>query len=335
MQVNDTLAQFSDWAYATAVVVYIVAMLLYFAEFSAGRRSAREQEREAELVGAGGSRTVDPSDANAVGRVQEKPKRPFSERIGGMAVSMTVLGAVVHGFSLLMRGVSVGRAPWGNMYEFGSAITLAAVIAWLIVLVRQMRARRADAQPAQLRALGGFLMLPVVVLLFLSGTLLYAQAQPLQPALQSYWIVIHVSAAIVSSGAFMFAGVASILFLLRKRYENSGRLANFAARLPSGEALDRMAYRATVIIFPVWTFAVVAGAIWAEAAWGRFWGWDPKETCSFIAWIVYAAYLHARATAGWRGSRAAWVNIIGLAVMIFNLFFVNIVISGLHSYAGL
>ena len=334
MPVNQTLSTYSDMAFATSVVIYIAAMLLYFAEFAYGGRKQVKAAREAELVTAGGGSAAESN--GGVGRVEQPQGRPLSERFGGLAVSMTVLGALVHAASLIFRGVATGRAPWGNMYEFGSAICLAAVIAWTIVLFRQMRAERRDATPAQLRGLGGFLLLPVVLLLFLSGTVLYAKAAPLQPALQSYWIVIHVTAAIISSGALMFAGTASVLYLLRARYENNPlKMVKFGSRLPAGQALDRMAYRATVIIFPVWTFAIIAGAIWAEAAWGRFWGWDPKETCSFIAWVVYAAYLHARATAGWRGVRAAWVNIAGLAVMIFNLFFINIVVSGLHSYAGL
>ncbi|MEV0703890.1 c-type cytochrome biogenesis protein CcsB [Saccharopolyspora sp. NPDC050389] len=332
MPVNQTLSTYSDMAYATSVVVYIAAMLLYFAEFAYGRTGEASRKKESALVNAGGGATATPT----IGHVETPAKRPLSERLGGMAVAMTVLGALVHAASLLLRGFSTGRVPWGNMYEFGSAICLAAVVAWIIVLFRQLRAERREATPTQLRGLGGFLMLPVILLLFLSGTVLYAQAAPLQPALQSYWIVIHVAAAIVSSGVLLFAGVASVLYLLRSRYENNPlKLAKFGSRLPTSQALDRMAYRATVIIFPVWTFAIVAGAIWAEAAWGRFWGWDPKETCSFIAWVVYAAYLHARATAGWRGVRSAWINILGLAVMIFNLFFINIVVAGLHSYAGL
>ena len=106
-------------------------------------------------------------------------------------------------------------------------------------------------------------------------------------------------------------------------------------RLPSAAALDRLAYRTTIVAFPLYTFGVIAGAIWAEAAWGRFWGWDPKETVAFVAWVVYAAYLHARATAGWRSGRAAWINVAGLAVVLFNLFFINMVVAGLHSYAGI
>ncbi|MGW1677189.1 c-type cytochrome biogenesis protein CcsB [Saccharopolyspora sp. NPDC002376] len=333
MPVNQTLSIYSDMAYATSVVVYILAMLLYFAEFSQGRIGEVARKRESALVGSGSG---DSDSTLVVGHVPTPEKRPFSERLGGMAVAMTLLGAVVHFSSLLLRGLATGRVPWGNMYEFGSAICLASVLAWLVVLLRQTRTARRDATPTQLRGLGGFLMLPVVLLLFLSGTVLYAQAAPLIPALQSYWIVIHVAAAIISSGVFLFGGVASVLYVLRCRYENNPlKMTKIGSRLPTSQALDRVAYRATVIIFPVWTFAIVAGAIWAEAAWGRFWGWDPKETCSFVAWVVYAAYLHARATAGWRGVRAAWINILGLAVMIFNLFFINIVVAGLHSYAGL
>ena len=130
-----------------------------------------------------------------------------------------------------------------------------------------------------------------------------------------------------------------MLYLVRSRYE--ARIAagdepgtGILSRLPDAAALDRVAHRTAVFGFPIWTFAVIAGAIWAESAWGRFWGWDPKETWAFIAWVVYAAYLHARTTAGWRGRPAAWVNVVGLGVMIFNLLYVNMVSTGLHSYGG-
>jgi cytochrome c-type biogenesis protein CcsB len=171
-------------------------------------------------------------------------------------------------------------------------------------------------------------------LLFTAGTLLYTKAAPLQPALRSYWITIHVSAAAIASGLLLVAGAASIGFLFKTTRRQPGRVtAAIADRLPAADVLDRLAYRVTVAAFPVWTFAVITGAIWAETAWGRYWGWDPKETVALVAWVVYAAYLHARATAGWRRGAAA-VNVAGFVVMIFNLFFVNLVISGLHSYAG-
>jgi cytochrome c-type biogenesis protein CcsB len=155
-------------------------------------------------------------------------------------------------------------------------------------------------------------------------------------ALRSSWLAVHVSTAILGFGVFFVSGIASVLYLLRSRYEARGGSADggLVARMPSAASLDRVAHRTAVFGFPIWTFAVIAGAIWAESAWGRFWGWDPKETWAFIAWVVYAAYLHARTTAGWRGRPAAWVNVVGLAVMVFNLTYVNMVSSGLHSYGG-
>jgi cytochrome c-type biogenesis protein CcsB len=151
-----------------------------------------------------------------------------------------------------------------------------------------------------------------------------------------------VTTAIMGFGIFFVSGIASVLYLLRSRYEakeaageaRAGSGLRVVERLPAAASLDRVAHRTAVFGFPIWTFAVIAGAIWAESAWGRFWGWDPKETWAFIAWVVYAGYLHARTTAGWRGRPAAWVNVVGLAVMVFNLLYVNLVSTGLHSYAG-
>jgi cytochrome c-type biogenesis protein CcsB len=204
------------------------------------------------------------------------------------------------------------------------AVTFITVATWLVVM-----------RKFPVRHLTGFLLLPVVILMFINGTLLYTTAAPVQPALQSYWLVIHVSAAIIGSGVFLVPGVASVLYLFRAAYDkDSTKFARFAPKLPAADVLDRIAYRTTIFAFPVFTFGVLCGAVWAESAWGRFWGWDPKETVAFIAWVVYAAYLHSRATAGWRGARAAAINIVGFAAIIFNLFFVNLVTAGLHSYAG-
>lgn len=300
------LALYSDRLYMAAVGVYVLAMVLHGVEYAA-ERAAKQV-----LVGAGGP---------DVDEVPEAPARPRSERYGRMAVSLTVLGVGLHLVSIVLRGFAAERWPLGNMYEFTSAITLAAMVTWIVMLRRT----------PSMRPVGMFVLFPVVVLLFLGGTVLYAPAQPVMPALQSYWLVIHVTAISIASGLLLVPGVASLLFLLRR----SGRLPDLAVKLPSADVLDRLAYRVTIIGFPLYTFAVIAGAIWAEAAWGRFWGWDPKETVAFVAWVVYAAYLHARATAGWRAERAAWINVLGFAVMIFNLFFINMVVAGLHSYAGL
>ena len=297
------LALHSDRFFMAAVGVYVLAMLLHGAEYAV-RRSPK-----AVLVGAAG-----PVDEAPAGRGR-------TERYGRMGVALVVLGAVLHGVSIVTRGLAAGRWPLGNMYEFTSAICLAAVVGWLLVLRRSPAAR----------PVGLFVLLPVVILMFLAGTVLYAQAAPVMPALQSYWLVVHVTTISLSSGLLLLPGVASLLYLLRR----AGRLPALAERLPGADVLDRLAYRTTIIAFPLFTFAVIAGAIWAEAAWGRFWGWDPKETVAFVSWVVYAAYLHARATAGWRTGSAAWINVAGFATVIFNLFFVNMVVAGLHSYAGL
>lgn len=325
MPVDETLSVYSDWTYGATVAVYVLAALFYLVEHAFGRVSARgEATAEArQLVGAGvgsSGATSDEPGAPASG-----PQYSRAERIGRMAVALTVLGVLLHISSLVLRGLATGRVPWGNMYEFGALVSLFAVGAWLVLLRR-----------FPIRRLGAFVLLPTVVLMFLGGTVLYADAAPVQPALQSYWLVIHVFTIASSSGVLLVPGVASVAYLVKTRSSaGSSRLSWLAARLPSAELLDRLAYRATIFAFPVYTFGVISGAIWAEAAWGRFWGWDPKETCAFVAWVVYAAYLHSRATAGWRGTRAAVINTVGLAVVVFNLFFVNLVIAGLHSYAGL
>jgi cytochrome c-type biogenesis protein CcsB len=246
---------------------------------------------------------------------------------GRMGVALTVLGALLHLFSLVLRGIATDRVPWGNMYEYLSSVGLVAVGTWLYVLRRH-----------PVRRIAVFVLLPIAVLLFLAGNLLYAEVAPLQPALRSYWIVIHVAAAIMASGVFVLSGVSSALHLV-----SEGRLADLKApdkpekktRLPPPEFLDRLAYRSGVFGFVTITFAIVTGAVWAESAWGRYWGWDPKETVAFVSWVCYAAYLHARATSGWRARRAAWLNLAGLVIVLFNLFFVNLVVAGLHSYAGI
>jgi cytochrome c-type biogenesis protein CcsB len=316
--VNDvTLALYSDRLFMAAVGVYVLAMVLHAAEYAVARAAAVDTPvgvpvaaRQIGIAVSAGSGTPD---------APSHPARGRAERLGGAAVNLVVLAALLQAASIVTRGFAVDRWPLGNMYEFTSVFCLAAVVAWLLVLHRA----------PGLRPVGLFVLLPVVVLLFLAGTVLYARAAPVVPALRSYWLIVHVTTITISSGLLIVPGVASVLHLLR--------LHGGAAmeRRPSAAALDRLAYRTTIVAFPLYTFGVIAGAIWAEAAWGRFWGWDPKETVAFVAWVVYAAYLHARATAGWRGGRAAWINVAGLGVVLFNLFFINMVVAGLHSYAGL
>ena len=250
----------------------------------------------------------------------------------------------------MTRGLAVDRVPWGNMYEFSIIVGIVTVAGFLVWVARR----------PEIRPLGVFVLLPAVLAMALGGLVFRVPAGPLVPALNSRWIVIHVAAAITGSSVLCLAAVFSILYLVKERVERRQRppappLVAGAAqtadrvevdqavarhgglwdRLPSADTLDHLAYRTTAFGFPIWTFAIIAGAIWAQAAWGRYWGWDPKETWSFISWTVFAAYLHARATAGWRGRRAAWLAIVGLATLLFNFYAVNTVIVGLHSYGGL
>lgn len=323
MPINETLSHYSDLAFESAFAIFVLAFVLLIAQYATTRARA-VQERE--LVAAGGVPAA-PS-AQVPGRVSESQGKPMSERLGNMAMAVLVVGVVLQWAAIVLRGFATQRFPLGNMYEFVSMAVAVATAVGVATLRKQ-----------QYRSLWAFLLIPVLILMFLAGTVLYADAAPVVPALRSYWLPIHVTIISVGSGIFLVSGVASILFLLRIRQpkgeESTGLIGRLAARLPDAQTLDRLAYKTTIVAFPIFGAGVVLGAIWAEAAWGRFWGWDPKETVSFITWVIYAAYLHARATAGWRDTRAAWINVVGFVAMLFNLFIINMVVSGLHSYAGL
>lgn len=320
LHVNVELARYSDWAFTSAVVALVIALLLLAFELAyAGGRRADQRARV--LAGAVSADSATP------GVVEQSTQRPIDERVGRAGLSVVYLGIGLLFACLALRGLATVRVPWGNMYEFINLTCLCGLIAGAVVLRRP-----------QYRPLWVFLLLPVLILLTVSGRWLYTNAAPVMPALQSYWLPIHVSVVSLGSGVFLVAGIASILFLLRtSRLGDAGTdtaAARLVRRFPDAETLDRIAYRTTIFAFPVFGFGVIFGAIWAEEAWGRYWGWDPKETVSFVAWVIYAAYLHARSTAGWRDRKAAWINVAGFVAMVFNLFFVNLVTVGLHSYAG-
>ncbi len=346
MPVNEGIAQLSNNFMYSAIAVYTVAMVTFAAEWAFGSRSrvgrqvaaltaaetsARHPVRVPAAVGAGGTAagagTDDPARGDSVPatpREAEAAARQAGNRadlFGRIGISLTTLAFGLHLAAVVCRGLSVERVPWGNMYEFATASALAVVGAFLYLLTRQ-----------DVRWLGLFVVTPVVLVLGLSVTVLYADAGPLIPALQSYWLVIHVSAAVISTGAFTVGTLATLLFLVAERHERRTGGARLG-RLPAAAVLDTVAFRVYTFVFPLWTFAIMGGAIWAENAWGRYWGWDPKETWSFITWVVFAAYLHARATAGWRGRKAAVVALAGYACLLFNFIGVNIWITGLHSYA--
>jgi len=247
-----------------------------------------------------------------------------TEKVARIATAMMILGFILLFAGVIARGVSAGRVPWGNMYEFSITGALAFTAAYLAAL------RKYD-----LRWLGLLVSISVLLTLGTAVTVLYVPSSPLVPALKSPWLVIHVSTAIVSGGVFLLSNVIAGAYLYLDKMESKGERNVWAQRLPSLEVLDQLSYRLVAFVFPLWTFSVIAGAIWAEAAWGRYWGWDPKETWAFITWVAYAAYLHARVTIGWRGRRAAWLCLFAGSTFLFNYVYVNIWGTGKHTYSGL
>ncbi len=314
------IAYYSSLAMVTSAVLYTVAMVLHAAEWASGRTVTVHQPEPATVAVGASSQ-----DLPAASQPAQRPAASARLEIFGRAgVAITVIAALSHIAGVVLRGVAANRAPWGNMYEFITSSLAVVVVVYLVLALRY-----------GMRWLG----LPVTLLLTigqgLAVTVFWVQVAELMPALHSVWFRVHIGAAALAGAAFNIGGLAAILYLIRSRAEERGSVRGYLARIPSAEALDRVSYRFNAFAFPLWTFTIAAGAIWAQDAWGRFWGWDPKETFSLVTWIIYAGYLHARATVGWKGRRAAVVAIVGLASFWFNFVGINLLTTGLHSYAGL
>jgi cytochrome c-type biogenesis protein CcsB len=370
---DPQLASLSNNLFHAAFITYIVAMVAYFFRMAFTK------------VSVDGAQT-----STTAGR-----------RIGFAGTALAIVGVVVHTASVVMRGMSSGRVPWANMYEYSSVLALLAVVVGLYVVQRRFGFGH---------LMGFVLMLSVITMAV--GLMLYTDPGPVVPALESYWIRIHVTGAMVASSIFIVAFAVTALYLVKDTAERrlaarsgerfgastvgaasvdpgadvddvevasplalrevlspvlfpvipllvvavfvlvvwrapvAAMLAGSVAALvgiatwyavpylPSATQLDNLAYRTTAFAFPIWTFAVIAGAIWAEEAWGRYWGWDPKETGSFFTWVLYAGYLHARATHGWRGARAAWIGVVAFVALMVTYYAVNLFVVSLHSYAG-
>jgi cytochrome c-type biogenesis protein CcsB len=333
MTVNETLAQASNAMVYGSMTAFTGAMVAFSISLAKGRRiesieTSVQRTSASHQVRMGATATLDKPAVST--SVSDGADLGEGRRSGNIGMALTWLGTLLLGVAILFRGLSAGRVPMGNMYEFSLAAGFAVSLTYCLMSLSR-----------DLRWLGVFITVPVLLDLGLALTVLYAESSQLVPALNSYWLAIHVSAAVVCFGAFTIGAALSGLYLVAQSAEDRvaagkepGRSAAIAERIPSADRLDLMSYRIHAFMFPIWTFAVIAGAIWAEAAWGRYWGWDPKETWAFITWVIYAAYLHARATAGWRGKKAAYVAIAGYATILFNYFVVNIFVQGLHSDSG-
>jgi len=359
MPVNVALGHVSNAFMIAALVIYSFSVFAFAGDFAFGRprraaaaaRGQQARDRTAELASVGAAGSPASAEAGEPGSAPgpeaaagkgagdagslPEPEVPAWRAIREAgrwvvaAVTLAAVGAAAQTTAVITRGLAVHRAPWGNMYEFVTALTCVAAIFFLIAMIRY-----------RAWTLGVFVMGAVVVTLGLAETLIYTAPGDLVPALQSYWLDIHVTAMTLATGIFFVAAVLGFVYLWVDRYTRrvaAGRAApgnGIVRRLPAIEQLDRLTYRTIVFGFPVWTFGVIAGAIWADQAWGRYWGWDPVETWAFITWVLYAAFLHARATAGWRGRRAHYVQLLGFASLIFNVLVVQVFIAGMHSYSG-
>ncbi|MFB7271434.1 c-type cytochrome biogenesis protein CcsB [Streptomyces sp. NPDC056244] len=354
---NESLAQTSNVLIYSAMAVYTLAFFAHIAEWLFGSRS-RVARTAAALTGgaqgaAAGPVEIQVAQQGGATAVLERPKiitrsaagtrnvpdgpgahggDAQGDLYGRIAVSLTVLAWLVEAAGVVARALSVQRAPWGNMYEFNITFSTVAVTVYLVLL----------ALKKNVRWIGLPLITTVLLDLGLAVTVLYTDSDQLVPALHSYWLWIHVSTAIFCGAVFYVGAVATLLYLFRERYETKlatgltpGSFAtSVLERLPASATLDKFAYRVNAAVFPLWTFTIIAGAIWAGDAWGRYWGWDPKEVWSFITWVAYACYLHARATAGWKGRKAAYLALIAFGCWLFNYYGVNIFVTGKHSYAG-
>ncbi|MGP9694004.1 c-type cytochrome biogenesis protein CcsB [Brachybacterium sp. AOP25-B2-12] len=363
----DTMfAQVSGLLFVVAIVVYVLAMTGFAVDLarSTQRRSDARLERRAATAPAraagSGSKVavldrdpgaVDAGDASARGTGSGVPATGAAPA-GGMsagtfAVIMACGAAIVHVAAVVLRGLATHRVPWSNMYEFAMTGSAVVMVLFLAIILRRR----------ELRVLGTFVVGPMLILMLIAQRMWYVPAAALPPSLQnSHWLVIHVSVAILASALFTIGAVISVLQLLQARRELQDpdgaveapgtrterlregiwrRIGPVLDRLPSSKDLEALAFRVHAVGFVLWSFTLIFGAIWASTAWGRYWGWDPKEVWTFVIWVVYAAYLHARATVGFRGSRAAWFALVGFLCVIFNFTIVNTVINGLHSYSGL
>jgi cytochrome c-type biogenesis protein CcsB len=336
------------WASLTVLTIAMISFSIDLTRLGESRgvvaAAIRRESRAENLVGASsGSRPAagagsldapDGSDAGsgvepAVAEAVRGDGEPRRSRAAAIGMSTTVLGWLLLLLAIVTRGLAVHRAPWANMYEFTLVGTFVALTVFLVV--NRFR---------DVRFLGSFVTLLAVLFLALGQEVFFVKAEGVQPALQSYWLVIHVGVAITATGVLTVAFATTVLQLLRdSREAGSSFTAHPAFRwvdgLPSATQLEALSFRLNAVGFVLWTFTLIAGSIWAEHAWGRYWGWDPKEVWTFIVWVVYAAYLHARTTRGWSGRRAAYFVVVGYACVLFNFTGVNIVFDGKHSYSGL
>ena len=326
---NETLAQYANLGVYSAMAVLTIAMIAFAIDLAGAvpkvSVSALGAQKEPALVGAGSSANAPSSPFPTA-----EPDLPRRRKSAGVAMMLTRLGGLLLIAATAMRGLSVNRPPLGNMFEFALVGCMFVVVAFVAISLRR-----------DIRWLGLFVVGPVLLTLGLAITVFYTDASELLPSLKSVWLVIHVTVATFSVALFTIAFSVTILHLVKTWLESQDPAEMSRIRtivntaLPPAKSLDRTAYGIHVVAFPLWTFTLIAGAIWAEQAWGSYWQWDPKEVWTFVIWVVYAAYLHARATSGWSPRSANYLALAGYGAILVNYMVVNVFFVGMHSYSGM
>ncbi|MEO8555671.1 MAG: c-type cytochrome biogenesis protein CcsB [Actinomycetota bacterium] len=326
---NETLSLYANLSVYSAMAVFTIAMIAFAIDLAGAvprvEAVAPAMQNEAALVGSGPS--VGTPSTPIAGDVPERPRR---RKAAGVAMMLTRLGGLLLIAAAAMRGLSVHRPPLGNMFEFALVGCMFVVVVFVAISLRR-----------DIRWLGLFVIGPVLLTLGLAITVFYTDASELLPSLKSVWLVIHVTVATFSVALFTIAFSVTILHLVQSWLESldpagMSRVKTIVnTALPPSRSLDRTAYGIHVVAFPLWTFTLIAGAIWAEQAWGHYWNWDPKEVWTFVIWVVYAAYLHARATTGWSARSANYLALAGYGCILVNYMVVNVFFVGQHSYSGM
>lgn len=342
--INEQLGAYSDLFMLLAAMAYAIAFISFAWDLAKSNQTIRELEsgllaEEAKQLATVGAATTTENqyrgphapaadDGLLVNESMNYVRKAGKRTAARVGVSVAWIAAAIHVFAVVSRAIAAGRVPWGNMYEFLTTGALVVALVFLVVLLKK-----------DLRFMGTF-VIGLVTLMLCAATMGFpTPVAHLVPALQSPWLIIHVSIAVLASSLFTITFALSVLQLFQADRQaklaagKPDRLA-FLRMVPSAAALENFAYRINAVAFVMWTFTLMAGAVWAEAAWGRYWGWDTKEVWTFVIWVVFAGYLHARATRGWTGTRSAWLSIIGYLCIVFNFTVVNIYFNGLHSYAG-
>jgi cytochrome c-type biogenesis protein CcsB len=326
---SAALASYSLTAIYSAMGVYLFAFIAFTLDLAkrsaeAPVAAAAASVRVGQMTRVGGSAVGGTAVLDRSALAPAAPQRR-SNQFERVAFALTILGWVLHVVGTVLRGIAAHRVPWANMFEF--SLTASAIIVGVFIAVQVWQ---------NLRFLGAYITGFSLIVLGFGTVGFYVNVVPLPPALQSYWLVIHVFVATLGTAFFAIGAGLSLVQLIQARRE-ANRFAGlkFLDTMPDAEKLETLAYRVIVVGFVFWTFTLMAGAIWAEHAWGRYWGWDTKEVWTFIIWTIFAGYIHARATRGWRGSRSAYLAIVGFAAVMFNFTIVNLFFKGLHAYSGL